>query len=438
MNITMIGTGYVGLVSAACFAEMGQIVTCLDIDEKKIAMLNSGHIPIFEPFLEEMVKKNAQAKRLFFTLDADLAMKNANVCFLAVPTESSITGDADLIPLYKALDTISIHINQPTLIVIKSTVPVGTTFEAKKYLNAKLKELNKGFTCEVAFNPEFLKEGSAVNDFMKPDRVIIGSENLEAIATLKKIYHAYTFSRDRILTMSSNSAEMTKYAANVMLASRISLMNEFANFCEKTGASIHDVRVGIGADLRIGYRFLYAGLGYGGSCFPKDIKALKAQMQAKGCSHQMIDAIEAVNTKQRHLMKDKVMQHFKELKGLTFTLLGLSFKPETDDIRQAPALTIIDELLQEGCYLKLFDPIAMPHVEKKLGHQKNVTFCEDEYQAIKDSHAILLITEWKQFRQLDFVKIKTLMKNLAVFDGRNQYQRQELEKLGFYYEGFGA
>lgn len=438
MNITIIGTGYVGLVSAACFAEMGNTVTCLDIDANKIQQLQLGSIPIFEPYLEELCKRNIAAKRLSFTLDPVHALSGASICFLAVPTDASPSGHANLNPLYQVLDTLSQSLQGPCLIVIKSTVPIGTSAKAFHYLQEKLQSRQAPWTCDVAFNPEFLKEGSAVNDFLKPDRIIIGSENLATIALLKHLYTPFSISHDRILVMSSASAEMTKYAANAMLASRISLMNEIANLCEKVDASIHDVRVGIGSDQRIGYHFLYAGLGFGGSCFPKDIQSLKLQMLEHHVDHDMIDAIVAVNEKQRRLMKKKLANYFRSLEGRTLTLLGLSFKPETDDIRQASSLALIEQLKNEGCHLKVYDPAALEKVKRIYPYMSSITFCENEYEALNGSDALVLITEWKQFRQLDFDRIKTLMRQHAIFDGRNQYCRKTLESMGFYYEGVGV
>jgi UDPglucose 6-dehydrogenase len=319
MRIAIFGTGYVGLVSGACFAEMGHEVTCVDIDQKKIEMLKNGHIPIYEPHLEEMVKRNQKADRLSFTIDPKEAIQTASVIFVAVPTQSSKTGDADLTHVFAVTDTLSEHLRKNTLVVIKSTVPVGTTHQVKDLLNEKIQAQKKSFTVDVAFNPEFLKEGCAVLDFMKPDRIILGAEKEESIELLRSVYRAFTLSHDRMIVMKVNSAEMTKYAANVMLASRISLMNEFANLCEKVGASIHDVRIGIGSDTRIGYQFLYAGAGYGGSCFPKDIKALKALCAHNHCESDILDAIETVNARQKMVLFHKLENHFKDLKGKVIT-----------------------------------------------------------------------------------------------------------------------
>lgn len=438
MKITIVGTGYVGLVSATCFAEMGHVVTCLDVDERKICMLNDGIVPIYEPGLEELVKRTSKAKRLKFTLDPALAYDCPEICFIAVPTQSASTGEADLRHVFAATDTLVKHLKQETLIVIKSTVPVGTTEKVKAYLNQSLKEKTSPFLCDVAFNPEFLKEGAAVADFMKPDRIILGTETFRSLELLKQAYSPFAVNHSKTIHMSPNSAEMTKYAANVMLASRISLMNEFANFCEKVGANIHDVRVGIGSDDRIGYQFLYPGLGFGGSCFPKDIRALKAMMCEQNIEPTMIEAIERVNQKQKLLLVDKLLSYFQTLKGKTVALLGLSFKPDTDDIREAPSINIIQELLNHNVKLKLFDPASQDHMKKMFAPSELVIYAEDEYSALEDADALVLVTEWKQFRQIDLEKAKEVMRTKAIFDGRNQYDRKRVEDLGFYYEGIGT
>jgi UDPglucose 6-dehydrogenase len=438
MKITMIGTGYVGLVSAACFAEMGHFVTCLDIDVNKIAMLNQGKIPIYEPHLEELVVRLSKAKRLFFTIDPACALHDPEICFIAVPTQSAKTGEADLKHVFSAMDTLIEHLQKETLVVIKSTVPIGTTKKTHDYLQQGLIAKNKRFAVDVTFSPEFLKEGSAVNDFMKPDRIIIGATRNDSIEKLKQAFSPFTQNHNRILVMKPESAEMTKYAANVMLASRISLMNEFANFCEKVGANIHDVRVGIGSDQRIGYHFLYAGAGFGGSCFPKDIRALKAMMIENGIEPKMIQAIEQVNHEQKLVLLKKLHKRFPSFDGLTFTLLGLSFKPDTDDIREASSIVLIQELLQYPVHLKLFDPIAQDQMKKLFPPSEKLSYEEDEYQALQNSDALILVTEWKQFRQLNFSKIAELMRTKVVIDGRNQYHPDQLQSLGFYYDGIGV
>ena len=438
MKITIIGTGYVGLVSAACFAEMGHFVTCLDIDSNKIQMLKSGKIPIYEPQLEELVHRSYKAQRLLFTLDPSKALEDCEICFIAVPTQSASTGEADLKHVYSAADTIIEFIKKETLVVIKSTVPVGTTEKIKIYIEKGLESKNVGFTCDVAFNPEFLKEGCAISDFMKPDRIILGSSNASSIEKLKEAYNPFTINHDRILSMKPNSAEMTKYAANVMLACRISLMNEFANFCEKVGANIHDVRVGIGSDHRIGYQFLYAGAGFGGSCFPKDLRALKSMMKDCHLPAYMLEAIEKVNDDQKQILVKKLKNHLPDLQGKTISIFGLSFKPDTDDIREAPSIAILNELTKLKTNLKLFDPIAIESMKKLYPETENIKYEEDEYSAAKNSDCLIFVTEWKQFRQLDFEKIKSLMRTKIIIDGRNQYQRQKLVQLGFTYEGIGT
>ena len=438
MKITIIGTGYVGLVSAACFAKVGHTVTCLDVDHVKISLLNEGKIPIYEPGLEGIVSSSFANQNLFFTIDPAVAFKDLDIAFLAVPTQSAKTGEADLRHLFSALDTLSTYLNKKTLIVIKSTVPVGTTIKAKTYLKEALHHKGKSFSCDVAFNPEFLKEGCAIKDFMKPDRIIFGSTDQESINLLKNIYAPFHLEDEKTLIMKPSSAEMTKYAANVMLASRISLMNEFANFCEKVDADIEDVKIGIGSDPRIGPQFLNAGIGFGGSCFPKDIRALKALMHENHLNCPMIEAIETVNHNQKNILYKKLKAHFEKLDGKTFTLLGLAFKPDTDDIREASALSLIDSLLQHDLQLNLYDPIASKRIQKQYGSKQTLLYFDDPYSALKNSDGLLLITEWKEFQNLDFNQINQLMKTKAVFDGRNLFQRETLEKLGFFYSGIGT
>ncbi len=439
MKITMIGTGYVGLVSGSCFADVGHVVHCVDIDEKKIHSLKNGILPIYEPFLEEVVKKNVSENRLFFTTSLVEALNHSTICFIAVPTLASETGQANLRHLHQVLEDLAHLLTDSKLIVIKSTVPVGTTENFKKTLNEKLQQRGCSFSCDVAFNPEFLKEGAALTDFMKPDRIIIGSQEEATIATLKELYRPFNQNHDRTLVMKTESAEMTKYAANVMLASRISLMNELALICEKVGADIRDVRIGIGSDSRIGYQFLYAGAGYGGSCFPKDIKALKALFHEHNLHPTLIDAIEMVNAHQKQRLAEKILNYFKEsIAGKTLTILGLSFKPETDDIREAPSIELIQKLKHYPVKIHLFDPVAMPAMREKFPPSDQILYFTDAESALKDSNALILVTEWKQFRQLDFKKLSLIMREKVVFDGRNQYHGSLLNRLGFYYEGIGT
>jgi UDPglucose 6-dehydrogenase len=432
VRLLVIGAGYVGLVTAACFAEMGHTVVCLDIDVEKIGKLKQGLIPIFEPGLEEMVRRNLASKRLHFTLEHE----EADVCFIAVPTPADSEGACDLKYVLQAAATIGAKMTRYTLIVNKSTVPVGTAALVRE---AVCKAQSHPIPFDVASNPEFLKEGSAIADCMKPDRIILGVDTPRAAEVLKEIYTAFTINHDRILVMDIPSAEMTKYAANAMLAARISFMNEIAGLCEKLGANINDVRIGIGSDHRIGYHFLYAGLGYGGSCFPKDIQALQAMAKNVAYETPMLTAIDTINARQKRVMAQKMSAHFAKTGGLkhkTIAIWGLAFKPETDDLREAPSLELIRELLTQGAHLRLYDPVALAKAKKLLSHPQ-ITWCQNEYEAAENADAIALVTEWKQFRFVDFEEILKKMEGRAFFDGRNQYKRHEMKAKGFAYYGIG-
>ncbi len=436
MNILILGTGYVGLVSGACFADMGHHVTCFDINEQKIQDLQNGLIPIYEPGLEDLVFQNMQAGRLSFTTDIASALKKCKVCFIAVPTPSAPDGSCDLSYVLEAAKSIGLHMTGPQVIVTKSTVPVGTSKKIRQTIEA---HLPFPILFDVVSNPEFLKEGAAVSDCMKPDRIILGVESEEAAEIMREIYKGFTLSRDRILVMDPESAEMTKYVANAMLASRISFMNEMAGLCEKLGANIHAVRQGIGSDPRIGYHFLYAGVGYGGSCFPKDLRALQAMAKEAHYETSLLNAVEFVNEKQKKILADKIRSYFGAKGGLrqkTIAIWGLSFKPNTDDLREAPALQLIEELLAEGARLRLYDPVAMPKAQEKLKHPL-ITWCTDEYHAAETSDAIALLTEWKQFRCIDLQAVLKKMEGNAFFDGRNQHRKEDLQSNGFHYCGIG-
>lgn len=440
MDIAIIGAGYVGLVTAACFAEMGHHVICLDINKKKIQNLQKGIIPIYEPGLKELIERNVEDCRLSFTTDYQLATAISQVCFIAVATPSKADGSCDLSYVFSAASSIAQHMKHQLLIVNKSTVPVGTASLVKQHIAQILKEKNKLTGFDVVSNPEFLKEGNAINDCMKPDRIIIGVDNLDSAKIMREIYSAFTINHDRILIMAPSSAELAKYAANAMLALRISFMNELSGLCEKTGASINDIRIAIGADQRIGYHFLYAGMGYGGSCFPKDIRALCATAETYDLDLSLMRATENVNIQQKKVLADKICRYFNRFNGVfnkTIAIWGLSFKPHTDDIRESPALSLIEILLSQGAHLRLFDPVAMPTMRKRLGDCHQVTFCKDEYETAQGADAIVLATEWRQFRYIDFTKIIPFLRHLAFFDGRNQYQPKEMEKLGFAYFGIG-
>jgi UDPglucose 6-dehydrogenase len=440
MNLLMIGIGYVGLVSAVCFAEMGHQVTCLDIDEDKVEAFKKGILPIYEPGLKELLDRNLAAGRLTFLTSYKDAVSKASLCFIAVPTPSQKDGACDLSYVLHAASEIAHHMKEHKSIVIKSTVPIGFALELKKHIQSILDEQNNPATFDVISNPEFLKEGCAVQDFMKPDRIVIGVNARQSEILMRELYSTFMIKNDRIVVMDTTSAEMTKYASNAMLATRISFMNELAALCEKVGGNINHVRIGIGSDPRIGPQFLYAGAGYGGSCFPKDLRACLALAKAYNVPLPILEAVELVNERQKHVLGIKILSYFSERGGIqnkTIALWGLSFKPDTDDMREAPSLTLIETLLVEGAILKLFDPVAISHAKKVLKGKRDITFCQDEYEAATGAHAIVLVTEWKQFRFVDMTKIGALVEDKVFFDGRNQYQPHEMLKKGFTYFGIG-
>ncbi len=438
MNLLVIGTGYVGLVTGACFAEMGHHVICLDIDSDKIEKLKQGVIPIFEPGLEEIIKRNVQAGRLTFTTNYKESLTNSLACFIAVATPSDENGSCDIQYVLNAATEIAKHMNGYKLIVNKSTIPVGTGKLIQAHIQNILKERSVDYPFDMVSNPEFLKEGTAVSDCLNPDRIILGVENQTAASIMKEIYSSFTLTPDRIIMMDVPSAEMTKYAANAMLASRISFMNELAGLCEILGANINNVRIGIGADNRIGKQFLHPGIGFGGSCFPKDILALQAMAEAVNYDVPLLKAIETINVRQKKVLANKINSYFNNVKGKTIALFGLSFKPDTDDMREAPSLQIIAELLAKGAILRLYDPIAMEKALQLLPKNPHLIFCQSEYEAATGADAIAILTEWKQFRFLDFERIRSKMKGKAIFDGRNLYQPQELRTKGFEYFGIGV
>lgn len=439
MNILIIGAGYVGLVTGTCLAEMGHHVICLDINKQKIDRLNHGEIPIYEPGLEEMVKRNVQSQRLSFTTDYALAVPQSRVIFIAVDTPIAEDGSANTTYVKNAADMIAAHMNDYKVIVNKSTVPVGTAQLVKDTIEKALSKQDKNIVFDVVSNPEFLKEGDAINDFMKPDRVVIGTNSESAAAIMKEIYSPFMLSHERLIIMDIVSAELTKYAANVALASRISLMNELSRLCEAAGADVDKVRKAIGADNRIGYKFLYAGAGFGGSCLPKDLSALRMQAKRWEIPTPLLDAVQEVNRTQKLELFRKIKQYFGSglLQGKTFAILGLSFKPNTDDMRDAPSLTVIKELLKEGAFVRLYDPIAMPNAKQLIPDHPNILWCKNEEEAADQVDAIVLITEWKQFRLLDFSKILHHMTGRAFFDGRNQYAPDKMAELGFDYISIG-
>ena len=436
MNIAIVGTGYVGLVSGACFSEMGINVICVDIDEKKIQKLKDGVMPIYEPGLDELVERNVKAGRLQFTTDLTTCLDAVEVVFSAVGTPPDEDGSADLKYVLEVARTIGRNINKHVVLVTKSTVPVGTAKKVRTAIQEELDKRGVNIEFDVASNPEFLKEGAAIKDFMAPDRVVAGVESERARKLMERLYRPFTLNGYPILMMDVPSAEMTKYAANAMLATRISFMNDIANLCERVGANVDNVRKGMGTDSRIGSRFLYAGCGYGGSCFPKDVKALVHTGIENGYHMQVIEAVETVNEKQKSIVFDKLNAAFNgNLKGKTVAVWGLAFKPETDDMREAPALVVIEKLLEAGATVKAFDPVAMAECKRRIGD--TVTYCKDMYEAVIDADAVALLTEWKQFRMPSWAIIHKAMNNYIVVDGRNIYDSEELQELGFIYSRIG-
>ena len=436
MNIAIVGTGYVGLVSGACFAEMGVDVTCVDIDQNKIDRLLLGEIPIYEPGLEDMVKRNVEAGRLHFTTDLTSCLDDVEIVFSAVGTPPDEDGSADLKYVLAVARTFGRHIKKYTILVTKSTVPVGTAQKVKAVIQEELDKRGEKVAFEVASNPEFLKEGAAVKDFMTPDRVVVGTESIRACKIMSRLYKPFMLSGERMIFTDIPSAEMIKYAANSMLATRISFMNDIANLCERVGADVNMVRKGVGSDTRIGKKFLYAGCGYGGSCFPKDVKALIKTAEQNGCEMKVLKAVEEVNEKQKSILFEKLQRHYAgSLKGRTIALWGLAFKPETDDMREAPALVLIDKLTGSGCMVKVYDPIAMGECKRRIGDK--VIYCKDMYDAVVDADALLLVTEWKEFRMPSFAVLEKTMAGKVIVDGRNIYDKEEVAEHGFVYYKIG-
>ena len=435
MNIAIVGTGYVGLVSGTCFAEMGANVTCVDVDAQKIEKLQGGIMPIYEPGLEELVKRNAEFGRLKFTTDLTEVLDDVEVVFSAVGTPPDEDGSADLKYVLAVARQFGQHINKYTILVTKSTVPVGTAKKVKAAIQEELDKRGVDVPFDVASNPEFLKEGAAIKDFMSPDRVVVGTESEKAKEVMARLYKPFLINNFRVIFMDIPSAEMTKYAANAMLATRISFMNDIANLCERVGANVDSVRKGIGTDTRIGSKFLYAGCGYGGSCFPKDVKALLHTGLDNGYHMEVIEAVERVNEKQKSIVYDKIIKAVGDVKDKTIAILGLAFKPETDDMREAPALVVIDKLLADGANIRVFDPIAMDECKRRIGD--TVTYCKNMYDASDGADVFALMTEWRQFRMPSWNVIKKVMCGNVVVDGRNIYDRNELEEQGFVYTRIG-
>ena len=427
MNLTVIGTGYVGLVTGTCFAEMGNKVYCVDIDEDKINNLKKGIIPIYEPHLATMVIDNQDKENLFFTNNLKEALDDSNIIFIAVGTPEAEGGKVNLNFVYNVAEDIANNITKDSLIVTKSTVPVGTGFEIKKIINEnKINDVE----IEIASNPEFLKEGVAIEDCLHPDRVIIGAESEKAVQTLKELYEPFVANYDRFIVMDVKSAEMTKYVANAMLATKISFMNEIANICEKTGANVQNVRLGIGSDKRIGYKFIYAGCGYGGSCFPKDVKGLINTSIENGYIPNILSMVDEVNESQKMILVNKITKRFgDDLSNLTFAVWGLAFKPQTDDVRSAPSITIISELIKRGANIKAYDSKAIETFRQVLDDEK-IEFTKSKYDALDNADALILITEWKEFRSLDLHELSKRLNQKIIFDGRNIYPKR-IQDEGF-------
>ncbi|MFA5216545.1 UDP-glucose/GDP-mannose dehydrogenase family protein [Sulfuricurvum sp.] len=440
MKLSIIGTGYVGLVSGVCFAEMGNDVICMDINPIKIDQLKQAIIPIYEPGLEEMVLRNHTLGTLNFTTDIKMALVHSDICFIAVGTPMEEDGSANLHYVLSVAQSIGQYITHPMIVVDKSTVPVGTADKIRITIQTELDVRGSDVTFDIVSNPEFLKEGTAINDFMHPDRIIVGTNNPTSLKTMHELYTPFMKTRDRFIGMDIRSAEMTKYAANAMLATKISFMNEIANICEHVGADINQVRNGIGSDSRIGYSFIYPGCGYGGSCFPKDIQALVKTAKDHGYQTRILNAVESVNIDQKKALSTKVIKRFGEnLKDKIFAVWGLAFKPETDDMREASSIAIITELTSRGAKIQAYDPKAMNEAKNDyLKSNKHISYADSKYDALNGAEALILITEWKEFRSPDFDEMAKRLKNRLIFDGRNQYNSEKLKALGFEYQQIGV
>ncbi|RLA90483.1 MAG: UDP-glucose 6-dehydrogenase [Deltaproteobacteria bacterium] len=438
MRIAVIGTGYVGLVTGACFAEMGNDVICVDIDQTKIDLLQQGQIPIYEPGLEEMVRRNCQEQRLYFTTDMLQAVEKSLFCFIAVGTPQDKDGSADLCFVLEVARDIGRYLNGYKVIVEKSTVPVGTALKVQQAIKEELSKRGVEYEFDVVSNPEFLKEGTAIDDFMKPDRIVVGCDNVRTAELMKELYGPFVRTHHPIILMDVVSAELTKYAANAFLATKISFINEIANICQKVGANVTDIRRGIGSDQRIGNQFLFPGLGYGGSCFPKDMQALIKTAQNHNYQPRILEAVEAVNQDQRRIFIEQVLDYFqRDLKGKTLACWGLSFKPLTDDMREAPSLTVISRLIEHQAHIQAYDPKAMPFAKQILGENQAIFFAESAYQALEGVDGLMIVTEWMMFREPDFERMRGLMRAPVIFDGRNLYDPDKMRKKGFTYFSVG-
>jgi len=438
MRVTIFGSGYVGLVTGACLAEAGNHVVCLDVDAKKIERLNKGDVPIHEPGLDALIKRNSEAGRIEFTTDAVKAVAHGLFQIIAVGTPPDEDGSADLRYVLAAARSIGTHINRYSVVVTKSTVPVGTADKVRAEIDARVAERGMRAEFDVVSNPEFLKEGVAIQDFMKPDRVVIGTDNPRTQELMRALYEPFTRNHDRFIVMDVRSSELTKYAANAMLATKISFMNELANIAELCGADVEKVRIGIGSDPRIGYGFIYPGAGYGGSCFPKDVQALIRAARSVGHEAEILSAVESVNRRQKEVLVHKMRQHFgADLKGRTVALWGLAFKPNTDDMREAPARTIIEMLWNAGARVRAYDPVASGEAARIFGQRPDLVICKDAYEAATGAGALAIVTEWQEFRSPDFERLKELLTAPVIFDGRNLYDPGMVTRFGFTYYAIG-
>jgi UDPglucose 6-dehydrogenase len=437
MRITIFGSGYVGLVTGACLADAGNQVICVDVDERKIAMLKAGEVPIHEPGLDAVVKRNSEMGRLRFTTNAKEGVAHGQFQLIAVGTPPDEDGSADLRHVLAVARTIGAHMAEYKVVITKSTVPVGTADKVRLAVAEALAARRASVEYDTVSNPEFLKEGAAIEDFMKPDRVVVGTDSARAAELMRALYEPFMHNRDRMIVMDVRSAELTKYAANAMLATKISFMNELANLAERVGADIEAVRFGIGSDPRIGHAFIYPGVGYGGSCFPKDVKALKHSADEVGYHANILAAVEAVNERQKTVLFDKIKAHFGDLRGTTIALWGLAFKPNTDDMREAPSRVLMEALWQAGAKVRAFDPVAMPECARLYGQRADLTLCKDSPEALQGADALAIVTEWREFRSPDFDNIKGALKSPVIFDGRNLYDPLHMARAGFSYYAIG-
>ena len=437
MKVTIFGSGYVGLVTAACLADSGNHIVCVDVDVRKVEMLRRGEVPIHEPGLDEMIKRNSAAGRLSFTVDADEGVAHGLFQMIAVGTPPDEDGSADLRHVLAVADTIGSRMSEYKVVITKSTVPVGTGDRVQATIGAALERRGADIEFDTVSNPEFLKEGAAIADFMKPDRIVVGAQNSRAIQLMRALYDPFTRNHDRLIPMDVRSAELTKYAANAMLATRISFMNELANFAERAGADIESVRQGMGSDPRIGYAFIYPGLGYGGSCFPKDVKALVKSASAAGCEPSILKAVEVVNERQKQRLFEKMRAYFGELSGKTIAIWGLAFKPNTDDMREAPSRVLLENLWAAGGSVRAYDPVAMREAQRIYGDRREFTLCSSAMQALEGADALAIVTEWPEFRSPDFEFMRQTMREPVVFDGRNLYDPTHMQVLGWRYFSIG-